>query len=335
MAAVITQKDIAKKLGVSVTLVSRVLSGKSHEIGAASATVESIQKTANDMGYVPNATARILKGAPSRTLGVVVYDFEDPFLGAITGALQRLAHAHDYTLVLVGFDQRRVDAQTLRPLSKHGLSGMIVVGSGSNDDWLDVFRARHMRVARIGSGPTANQATVAIDNADGMEKLLNHLALRNYLSAGFIGDIHPAHQERLHHFTTQAARHGIVTGQEWKIIRSEPGAMTGYKGAQTLIANHRRSLPRALVAASDAIAMGALRAFQEHKINVPGEIALTGFDGIPFADMITPALTTVRQPVQAMAQTAFEWISGDPPATLVTKGPIVLLKGELVVREST
>jgi LacI family transcriptional regulator len=334
MAAMVTQKDIAKKLGVSVTLISRVLAGKAHEIGAATATVDSIQKTATEMGYVPNATARVLKGAPSRTLGVVVYDFEDPFLGAITGALQHLAHASDYTLVLVGFEQRRADAQALRPLSKHGMSGMIVVGSGSNDEWLDIFRGRRMRVARIGSGPTANQSTVAIDNADGMEQIINHLAFRKYQSAGFIGDIHPAHQERLRHFTTQTAHHNITTRQEWQIIRTDPAAMSGYKAAQMLIASHRQALPRALVAASDAIAMGALRAFQEHGISVPGKIALTGFDGIPFADMITPALTTVKQPVQAMAQTAFEWVTGELQAP-TPKAPVVLLKGELLVREST
>lgn len=330
----VTQKDIARKLGISVTLVSRVLAGKSREIGAASATVDSIRKTAEELGYVPNATARVLKGAPSRTLGVVVYDFEDPFLGAITGALQHLAHAHDYTLVLVGFEQRRVDAQTLRPLSKHGISGLIVVGSGSNDDWLDDFRARRMRVARIGSGPAANQTSVSIDNADGIEQLLHHLLARGYRSAGFVGDHHPAHQERLARFRTQTARLGIATRPDWQIALAEPAATTGYKAAQTLITMNRDALPRAIVAASDTIAIGSLRAFQEHGIRVPADIAVTGFDGLPFADLITPALTTVRQPVQAMAQTAFEWVSGEPPSAAAPKGH-VLLKGELLVREST
>ena len=330
----VTQKDIARKLGVSVTLVSRVLAGKAHIIGAASATAESIRNTAQAMGYVPNATACVLKGAPSRTLGVVVYDFEDPFLGAITGALHRLAHARDYTLVLVGFEQRLVDTQALRILSKHAINGLIVVGSGSNDEWLEVFRARPIRMARIGSGPTANQVAVAVDNADGIEKLLAHLRHQGHLSAGFIGGSHPAHQERFAHFISIAARLGIATRPEWQITLADPSTLTGYNATRDLVSRHRHTLPRAILAASDAIAMGVLRAAQEHHLRVPDEIAVTGFDGIPVADMITPALTTIRQPLQSMTQTAFEWATGEATNTNI-KGPVVLLKGELAIREST
>lgn len=334
MTAPTTQKDIARKLGVSVTLVSRVLAGKAREIGAASTTVESILQTAAALGYVPNATARILKGAPSRTLGVVVYDFEDPFLGAIIGALQRLAHAHEHTLVLVGFEQRRVDAQALRPLSKHGLSGLIVVGSGSNDDWLDAFRARQLPVARIGTCSSFTEATVTVDSAGGIKALLQHLSSRGIRSAGFVGDTHPAHQERLQCFIAHAADFGIATQPAWQVVRADPAPQAGYEGTRTLIQQLGRALPRALVAASDAIALGALRALQEQAIAVPSQVAVTGFDDIPFANLITPALTTIRQPVQAMAQTAFAWVSGQPPTLPPATGPHVLLPGELIVRES-
>ncbi len=329
-----TQKDIARKLGISVTLVSRVLGGKAQEIGAAAATVESIRQTAAELGYVPNATARILKGAPSRTLGVVVYDFEDPFLGAIIGALQRLAHAHEHTLVLVGFEQRRVDAQALRPLFKHGISGLIVVGSGSDDAWLETFRTRHLPVARIGTSPSFAQSTVAVDSAGGITALLQHLALRGVRSAGFVGDTHPAHEERRRCFAAQAASHGIETRPEWQVVHSASATPAGYAGTRTLLQEQRLALPCALVAASDAIAIGALRALQEAAIAVPATMAVTGFDDIPFADSISPALTTIRQPVVAMAQTAFGWVTGQAPAHAPAPGARVLLPGELIVRES-
>lgn len=336
MTRTVTQKDIAARLGVSVTLVSRVLSGKADRIGAARETVKSILATAGRMGYVPNATARTLKGAPTRTLGVVVYDFEDPFLGAITGALHRLAHEHDYTLVLVGFEHRRAEAQALRPLSKHGLDGLIIVGSGSDDDWLDSFRARRLRVARIGQGSGSPPAAFTVDNADGMDQLLRHLADRKYPSAGFLGDTHPAHQDRLRHFTRLAPRHGIATRSDWQVLRGESAVSSGYAGVQDLAARCRTVLPRVLVAASDAIAIGALRALQEQNIRVPGEIALTGFDDIPMAGMLTPSLTTIRQPVEAMARAAFEWVAREQQAAEPSPGGApVLLRGELIAREST
>jgi LacI family transcriptional regulator len=332
--APITQKYIAQKLGISVTLVSRVLSGKAHEIGAAAATAESIQQTAAALGYVPNASARALKGAPSRTLGVVVYDFEDPFLGAIIGALQRLAHTHEHTLVLVGFEQRRVDAKALMPLAKHGLSGLIVVGSGSDDTWLDPFRARRLPVARIGAGAITKEACVTVDSAAGIKALIDHLARQGIRSAGFVGDQHPAHEERLRCFITQAAACGIQTRPEWQLVRDVPATLAGYEGALALFDLPGKTRPRALVAASDAIAIGALRALQERQISVPATMAVTGFDDIPFANLLTPALTTIRQPVPAMAQTAFAWVSGQPPSSRAARKPHVLLPGELIVRES-
>ena len=100
----VSQKDIARRLGVSVALVSRALSGKAEAIGVSAATVERIRTEAARVGYIPNASARLLRGAPSRTLGVVVLDFEDPFFGPIVGELQRLAHQHGYSLVLGGFE---------------------------------------------------------------------------------------------------------------------------------------------------------------------------------------------------------------------------------------
>ena len=84
----VTQKDIAGKLGVSISLVSRVLSGKAREIGIAEETIKMIEDAALEANYVPNSAALNLKGVKTRTLGVVTYDFEDPYLGFILAQLR-------------------------------------------------------------------------------------------------------------------------------------------------------------------------------------------------------------------------------------------------------
>ena len=88
----VSQKQIAERLGVSIALVSRVLSGKARAVGIADATIERVLVTAEEMGYVPSAAALTLKGKSSRTIGVVVYDFRDPFFGVIIEKLQERAH---------------------------------------------------------------------------------------------------------------------------------------------------------------------------------------------------------------------------------------------------
>jgi LacI family transcriptional regulator len=328
----ITQQHIASRLGVSVTLVSRVLGGKADEIGAAAATVASIRRTAADLGYVPNATARILRGVPSRTLGVVVYDFEDPFLGALIGALQRLAHREDHTLVLAGFEQRREDADALRPLAKHGLSGLIIVGSGGREEWLQGFLARGMPVARIGTSPGVTHATVAVDSARGIAALLAHLGRRGLRRVGFIADALPAHLDRLRCFQEQVAALGCESRPEWCVTRPEAATAAGLQGTRELL-RRGGERPQALLAAGDAIAIGVLRALQEDGVSVPGGMAVTGFDDLPLADALTPALTTIRQPVADLARTAFAWVAGDGLAS-GRAAPQVLLPGELIVRES-
>ncbi|MDD3277232.1 MAG: LacI family DNA-binding transcriptional regulator, partial [Kiritimatiellales bacterium] len=94
----VSQKQIAQKLGVSIALVSRVLSGKAAEIGITPNTIERVLKTAEEMGYVPSAAALSLKGKSTRTLGVTVYDFNDPFFGALIKQIQIQAHEHNYSL---------------------------------------------------------------------------------------------------------------------------------------------------------------------------------------------------------------------------------------------
>jgi LacI family transcriptional regulator len=138
-------------------------------------------------------------------------------------------------------------------------------------------------------------------------------------TAGFVGDAHPAHEERRRSFIAQAAAHGIETRPEWQWVDTASATPAGLAGTRALLQRPRQSLPRALVAASDAIAIGVLRALQEAAIATPAQMAVTGFDDIPFADALTPA---------------FGWVTGQPPGLAPAPGRRVLLPGELVVRES-
>ncbi|MBR7106649.1 MAG: LacI family DNA-binding transcriptional regulator, partial [Opitutales bacterium] len=99
----VTQRDIAQRIGVSTSLVSRVLSGQAHKIGVHPKKIEEIIKVAKEMNYVPSPAALILKGKKSRTVGIVAYDFNDPYFSFLISELQELSHTHNYSLLLVGF----------------------------------------------------------------------------------------------------------------------------------------------------------------------------------------------------------------------------------------
>jgi LacI family transcriptional regulator len=170
----VSQKQIAEKLGVSITLVSRVLSGKAVEIGIAAATIARVNQAAEEMGYVPSAAALSLKGKSTRTIGVTVYDFNDPFFGALIKQIQIQAHEHNYSLILAGFINRTPDEQDLQPLYKHAIDGLIVLGTDLHAEWLNCFM--EIPIARIGhGGPDERSVRVTADENQSARLILDHL----------------------------------------------------------------------------------------------------------------------------------------------------------------
>jgi LacI family transcriptional regulator len=150
----VTQKDIAAKLGVSTSLVSRVLSGQAHKIGVHPNKIDEILRVAKEMNYVPSPAALALRGKKSNTVGIVAYDFHSPYFSLLISELQELAHAKNYSLLLVGFLNRKPNEADLLPLYKHSVDGIIILGSFGDLSWTDSFK--DIPIVRIGHGEHKN-----------------------------------------------------------------------------------------------------------------------------------------------------------------------------------
>ncbi|MEA2068483.1 MAG: LacI family DNA-binding transcriptional regulator, partial [Verrucomicrobiota bacterium] len=290
-----SQKQIAERLGVSIALVSRVLSGKAREVGIADATIEKVLNEAGAMGYVPSAAALTLKGKSSRTIGVVVYDFRDPFFGAMIEKLQEQAHEKGYSLVLAGFKGRHPEASDLAPLHKHAIDGLVVLGSAEHSRWLEGFSK--LPVARIGHGSVDEPSVrIGVDEADAAQQLLDHLHSKGWKRCAFIGANLFGHSVRFQALEIAASRLGVeIKNHVW----ASDGFEAGLQATRNILSGDVAGL--ALVCATDAIAMGALHALHD----TGQEIAVTGFDDIPAASQFIPPITTLRQPIGAMAKLAF------------------------------
>ncbi|QHI68800.1 LacI family DNA-binding transcriptional regulator [Tichowtungia aerotolerans] len=312
----VSQKQIAKKLGVSIALVSRVLSGKAAEIGIAPETIERVLKTAQEMGYVPSAAALALKGKSTRTFGVVVYDFKDPFFGAIIEQLQMRAHEYDYSLMLAGFLNRTPDEQDLQPLHKHALDGLIVIGTDLDAVWLRDFE--HLPVARIGHGaPSEPSVRIAIDENRSAELLVSHLIQSGHENLAFIAAALTAHRLRREAIAQAAKKAGV----HFEFIEAD--AQDAFQAGMDA-ANQLSQRTDAIICATDQVAMGVLHTLS-HTDRIP---AVTGFDDIAVARQFIPGITTIRQPIAAMAVAAVD-------AVVQKKAPARLsLEPELVVRQS-
>ena len=315
----VNQKQIAERLGVSIAVVSRSLSGTAREIGISEETIERVRAAAQEMGYVPNAAARALKGKASNTIGVVVYDFLDPFFGTTLERLQNVTHEEGYSLVLVGFQGRHPSEADLTPLHKHVIDGLIVVGSAEKSDWLDEFS--HLPIARIGHGGTCECGTcVSIDEESAAVDVLDHLVSVDCKQGVFIGSGLYSNTLRYEAFASMASRKGIPLE---RVMTNEDGFSAGMLAVELLLKDGHE--PTALICATDMIAMGALHALHDAGVQWP----VTGFDDIPAASQFMPSITTVRQPMDEIVRAAVNSLIHPENDSKV------IFKGCVIVRDSS
>lgn len=324
----VTQKDIAKKVGSSTSLVSRVLSGQAHKIGVNPKKVEEIFRVAKELNYVPSPAALVLKGKKTRTIGLVVYDFYDPYFAMLIGEIQELAHIHNYSTLLVGFLNRKPKDSDLMPLYKHSVDGIIILGTGGDLTWTDSFK--DIPITRIGHGEHPNLTfSASIDENDAMRKIFSHLKNDLKLSnIAYAARSMAAHEMRQNAVEVAAK---ICTCNVEFLSPSEKDSdfNAGMEIAGKLLERGKDKLPQACVCATDTIAMGIIKRFYEASVRVPEDIVIVGFDDIPTAANYIPSITTFRQPIGKFSAACFNAIIEKPETRSTT------IEGELIVRKST
>ncbi|MEI8243018.1 MAG: LacI family DNA-binding transcriptional regulator [bacterium] len=327
-----TQKAIAGRLGVSASLVSRALRGQAERIGAHPDTIRRICAEAARCGYAPNVAALSLRGGATRMLGVVVRDFTDPFFGPIVGALQRLATAQDFSLVMTGGGAEGCDAPDLLPLNKYRLDGFILVGSDFRPKGLAQAIQRGVPVVRLGAGSDDDGVVqVCVDQGAGFSQLLAYLQQLGHRHIGYLGHVTPGNVRRETALKTAMAKAGIAVRPD-AFVHAADTAPAAVAGALRRIRSGSPAVrPTALVASDDVMALTLLRVLHEAGVVVPRDLSVAGVDDIPFAHLAVPALTTIRPPLADMAERVFQLASGRAPAA---GGACFEIRPELVVRES-
>jgi DNA-binding LacI/PurR family transcriptional regulator len=331
----ITQKDIARQLGVSPSLVSRVLTGTASDIGASADTVCRIREEAARLNYHPSAAALTLRGIPTRTIGVIVKNFEDPFFGHMIGELQGLAATKQYSLVLTGCPSRKTPQIDSDSLLKYQLDGVIVAGSDFEPEGLDAFSAKGIPTVQIGAGQRREGVVkITVDQQFGLKQLVTYLEKLGHRDIGYIGDDTSPHLRREAIVRTILKRHGLAICPNALVRVPAHDVATGYEAMHQLLHQCGNLLPTAIIAADDVIAQTALRALFEKRIRVPEDLSLAGIDDIPSACMTIPALTTLRQPIREMVGEAFHLVTSHPGKARPQVAGEIVVKPELVIRES-
>lgn len=322
----VTQKTIARQLGLSPSLVSRALAGKAAEIGASMETVHRIVETARTMGYVPSAVARQLRGKGGRVIGVVIADMGDPFFGQVMTEVIRQSHHRGCALAVTGFDRRMVDHRDISVLLEQHLDGLLIIGGGPME-WMKQTAVQNLKLARI--GPVQKLANdffqIGSDEEEGFRQLVRHLASLGHRHIGLVGAGLEVHRKRLQLARTIARKAGMTCPDRHVVVGSNRVLEAGLEGGNQLIDQAGSKLPTAVICSSDTVAMGVIGVLSARGIRVPHDMSVTGFDDLMLSRLTSPPLTTLHQPLSEITRHALDAIIDGQRKAKVIRLPLTLI----------
>ena len=335
-----TIDHVASLAGVSIKTVSRVVN---REPNVRQSTREKVEKAIAELNYSPNPSARNLASHQARLI-VLVYDdpsaYEAPSSGYIInmqqGALKACRDA-GFELLIHPCNYRHKDiARELQDLIRQvNPAGIIVAAPLSNmQKIVQAFNATGVPCVRLSSGhKNGKEFSVATNDREISAEMTRYLASLGHRRIAFIkgNKRHKAVGNRFDGYLDGLQQAGLSFAEEL-VAEGDNSIGSGEQCAEQLLALSPR--PTAIFSANDDMAAGVLRVATRLKIDVPGELSVAGCDDISLAQQLYPSLTTIRQPLSAMAEAAsralIDGARGKPHAPALE-----IIPGTIKVREST
>jgi LacI family transcriptional regulator len=299
-----TLYDVARHAGVSLATASRVVNGSERGVGAQ--LREKVLRSAESLGYVANAQAQALARASTSTVGVIVHDISDPYFTEIAlGAMAEADAGGRLVTVCNTYGDPLREQRYVALLHAQRVAALVLAGSGHVDPELDAGLAAQVRSFQAGGGRVAMVGRHAIaadcvtpDNRGGGERLGRALLELGHRRIGVVSGP-PGRTTTEDRLAGLAAALGAASVD---VVPGDFGRDGGARGAAALL--DRGAGLTAIVAASDQAAIGALSVLRGRGLAVPGDVSLFGFDDVPAARDVTPALSTVQVPLRELGATA-------------------------------
>jgi LacI family transcriptional regulator len=289
---IVTLRDVAQVAGVSAQTVSCVV----NDNGSISEPIrEKVRKIAADLGYLPNLSAKAMRTGRSQTIGLVISEIRVPFFPEFAYEVQRAALRHRYSVLIIDCDESpRQMKERIATLKSMAVGGVITTESVPA-----LFNLRLPTV--MVASPRKGLDCVTSDDAAGGAMIADHLLARGHRKIGLV---------------TSPRKHCIPERREALLQRLRGRAKVVWEvmtPASELITEDIRRKFRsidvsAVVCSHDLIAIGLLRALWEMGVSVPNDISVVGYDDVQWAAVVSPGLTTVRQPFASLADRSVEFL---------------------------
>jgi len=299
----VTMHEVAKHIGVSPMTVSRVLS---RDANVRDATRRRVQAAIKELGYTPDVAARNLAKASTTHIGLVYNNPSSAYLNELlVGVLAQSSQA-GYQVVLEKCDIRGERA-AITNLIKDGVNGIILPPPLSDSSAaLETLRATKLPfIAVAGGRPEEEGLSVRINDFEAAAAMTRYLISLGHRDLGFIvgAPNQTASAQRYAGFVAALHDAGLKLHSEW-VKQGFFSYRSGLLAAEQLLATAER--PSAIFASNDDMAAATIAVAHRLQLDVPSDLTIAGFDDTPLAITIWPTLTTVRQPIAAMARKAVE-----------------------------
>jgi LacI family transcriptional regulator len=333
----VTLKDLAAKLNLSITTVSRALTGYDD---VAEATRQRVLQAAEEMGYVPDVTARRLKKGRTDTIGFVIPTsgprFSDPFFSELLAGIGNEAARHNYDLLVStqSPDTPEEQAAYRRMVESRIVDGLLVVRTRVKDHRIEYLAKVGFPFVAFGrSDLDVDFPYVDENGAHGLAQVTQHLIDLGHRQLAFIA-APPSLMfcvSRRAGLEATLKRNGLTLQPEY-VVAGDLTQRGGFRAMNQLL--DLPNPPTAVIACNDLMALGAISAAQKRGLMVGRDAAITGFDDIPLAEHSHPPLTTIHQPIYGIGRQICDMlvrlIQGEELAE-----SHVLLEPKLIVRESS
>lgn len=294
-------QDVAKRAGVSISTVSRVLNGSAH---VNEDVITRVRIAAQELQYQPSRAARALRANHTTIIGLLITDIQNPFFTALVRGVEDVAQRNGYSLILCNSDEDpHKERQYIEVLCAERVAGAIIIPTREQQRALKLFHEHHIPLVSVDRRVKDTETdAVLVDNVRGAREATAHLLANGFRRIGIIsGPITTTTgRERLEGYRQALREAGQYDPSLERIgsFKEESGQQLAYE-----LLDLEQPVD-ALFVANNLMTLGALAALNERKLRIPDDIAVVGFDEMPWASLSAISLTTVTQPVYEIGSTA-------------------------------
>ena len=330
-----TIKTIANNINLSLTTVSRVLNGSAEKYRISSKTSKLVLEEANRIGYIPNMAAKTLRLNKSRTIGLLLPSLSNPFFSLVASTVNQLFYARGYVVLMSDCNNdKEEEKKLLRSMLSQNLMGLLVIPTGDKKNFVDLTSSRLPSIFIDRYFKDVAFHHVSTDHYGSVQQLMSLLYDKGHRKIACIqGD-----RNVMSNILRIEGYKDFVKSKMLDFSYIGGSSFTSEEGyIETKILLQMQDEPTAIVAFSDTILLGVLKALKEEKKVVPQDISVVSIDNSEYLDYLEVPITSISQPVRQISNLAAKLLLGlieAPNEEKVKDTHSILLESNIIHRSS-